>query len=345
MQTLWSVLVAVSLLGCAGCGRISIGPISLEETALRTDTAPLLVSAGDVLDVATDFGSIVVEIDAQSPPTVEAEVRASGATKAEAEQVLSRFALETVRTGKTVKIRLAGPLPDVEAGGSKSKKSATASFAIKAPPGVEVVAKTGSGSIRIDGPTAKVRAESGFGSVKAKGGRGAIHLKSGSGSVDATDCRGDDMVLESSFGSLTVKDGAGKLTVKTGSGSVTVEGWTGSVEGRSEFGSVRADGVFDRVKVGAGSGGVDVRAGAGSKIENEWSLQSEFGSVKCRLPLDFDAEITAETSFGSVRADHPGLPRESKGSARRYTGALGKGGRPLTLKTGSGSITVSALDG
>ena len=60
---------------------------------------------------------------------------------------------------------------------------------------------------------------------------------------------------------------------------------------------------------------------------------------------DFEATVSAETSFGSVRIDHPGLPAESKGSSKRYTGVLGKGGQPLTLKAGSGSITLTALDG
>ena len=345
MRTLEKVLIAALMVSSSACGRISIGGFSTDETVRRTDSAPLLMSAGDVLDVASDFGSIAVEITEKDAPGVVAEIQAAAPTKAEAEAVLGRFAPEVVRTGSTVKIRLAGQPLEVETDGRKRSLSANASFVVKAPPGVEVLAKTGSGSIRIAGPASKVGAESGFGSVRATGVRGKVDLKSGSGSVDAIDCRGGDVAIRSDFGSLSAKDGEGSLLAKTGSGSITIEGWTGSLEGRSEFGSVTADGVFDRVTVGTGSGGVDVRGGVGSKAVGAWSLQSDFGSVKCRLPRDFEATVSAETSFGSVRIDHPGLPAESKGSSKRYTGVLGKGGQPLTLKAGSGSITLTALDG
>jgi len=87
---------------------------------------------------------------------------------------------------------------------------------------------------------------------------------------------------------------------------------------------------------------------------DNWELTTSDGSVTITLPGLFNAELDAETSDGSVRANHPLLPsaddrnerREGEGSderrERRRTlrSKMGEGGKMFRIRTGDGTIRI-----
>jgi hypothetical protein len=331
------------ILFAVGCVPLSFTTVA-DETVRRTDEISFSAAAGDVVVVTSEFGSIKIAADAQATPSAKAEISASAPEKAVAEALLARYRAVVEEAPGRRTIRLVGEPLEIKTAAGVRRLTADVSFTVTVPPGTRWEAKSGSGSVSGRGAAAGFVGESSFGSVQAEGVRGPVRLVSGSGSVTAVDCREGDAELISDFGSVTARRGKGKVRVRAGSGSVTVDDWTGEVAARADFGSVTAAGVFAKVDLSAGSGSVTLTAAAGSEAKEPWSATSEFGSIRCTLPADFSAAFDAETSFGSLRLNHPGLKRESSGEKKRCKGELGRGGPVVRLKCGSGSVTLEATD-
>ena len=94
----------------------------------------------------------------------------------------------------------------------------------------------------------------------------------------------------------------------------------------------------------SGDGSVRVTADKGSALGDDWSVETNDGTVELRLPEDLAAEVDARTSDGSIRSSHPHLTvpepeGENRDEDRRSLKAtLGAGGRALRVRTGDGSI-------
>ena len=81
----------------------------------------------------------------------------------------------------------------------------------------------------------------------------------------------------------------------------------------------------------------------GSRVEDDWTVETRDGSVEVRLPEPVDVMVDAVTSDGSIRSNYPGLsvdrPDDDDDRSRRELRAtLGAGGRTLRVRTGDGTI-------
>jgi DUF4097 and DUF4098 domain-containing protein YvlB len=172
---------------------------------------------------------------------------------------------------------------------------------------------------------ADVRARSGDGSIVVEGVNGRIEIHTGDGSIRASDIAGD-MALSTGDGSVTVDGAEGRLTLETGDGGVNVSG------------------KLTGLRLHTGDGSIVYRAQPGTAMGEDWDITTGDGGVSVYLPSDFGAELDAHTGDGTIRND---LDVASSGSAevsrRTVRGRLGGGGRQLRIRTGDGSIRLRTL--
>ena len=139
---------------------------------------------------------------------------------------------------------------------------------------------------------------------------------------------------------------AGDVRVRTDDGSIRLRETTGKVDIETLDGSVTVTGQLTHLRAKSGDGSVRVTAEKGSALGDDWSVETNDGTVELRLPEDLAAEVDAATSDGSIRSSHPHLAvpersgeREDRDDDRRALKAtLGAGGHALRVRTGDGSI-------
>jgi hypothetical protein len=173
--------------------------------------------------------------------------------------------------------------------------------------------------------------------ITARSGDGSITIRRVTGSVD----------LDTEDGSVELEEIKGNCTVRTGDGSVRARDIDGLAKINTGDGSVGVDGRLRAVQVETRDGSISVTARTGSVMDSEWTVTTGDGSIRLELPDGFGANVDARSSDGRVSidklTDQGGVdaPRDEhrRGSAR---GTLGAGGKLLTLRSGSGSITVKA---
>ena len=181
---------------------------------------------------------------------------------------------------------------------SSMRRQVSIDYELVVPANSRVRARTGSGSLRIEGVAGPVEATSGSGRMRVANVAGGVTVEAGSGDVELIAVTGD-------------------LDVRTGSGSIDVTGT--SLALRAETGS-------GRIQVEGTSGGA-------------WMLDAGSGDLSVDLPDDAGFEVDARTRSGTVRIDRPvAVPEEARRGELR--GVVGDGGPRMTLRTGSGDITI-----
>ncbi len=374
-----SLLVLATLPGCtiqsSQAGWFSSGSGNLKHEAREERRSPLELEPGSRLSVELPAGSVRVVVG-EGPFDLRANLIARASSDERAREVLAASAIALERDSKGLSIRLTAP-PDTE---EKGAFQVSADLELTVPTGIQLEARTGMGRVEVEGAVGNSRLRSSFGEVRATGVRGALSAESGSGSVEVVDARGDEVRAKSSFGQVVLRDvegqevraesgsGAvhgesiraariflhtsfgevraqaveGRLEAKSGSGGIRVEGFRGALDANSSFGTIGCEGDFSALSVQSGSGTVEVHAGPASRVEAPWKIHSNFGAVRLRVAPDFACELSAKTGFGSLDVGFP-LTIEAGGlgkSLREVRGRIGAGGGPVSLTSGSGSISL-----
>ena len=165
-------------------------------------------------------------------------------------------------------------------------------------------------------PNSTVHARTGSGALRVEGVAGVVEARSGSGRTRVADVGGD-------------------VTARTGSGGIEIDAVGGDVNARTGSGSIRIDGIDAALRARTGSGGIRVAGSPGSG----WDLDTGSGSIGVDLPDDAAFEVDARTGSGSVRSDHP-VTMDGEARRGRLRGTVRGGGPRVTLRTGSGGITI-----
>jgi DUF4097 and DUF4098 domain-containing protein YvlB len=166
---------------------------------------------------------------------------------------------------------------------------------------------------------------------------GWFHWHSPKVEIDLEVPSGSHLDLHTGFGDIRGENLHAHARVDTGFGSIHFPEFNGQLNGETGFGDVTADGVFDALELKSGFGSVRAEANSGSQIHEDWRLESGFGDVSLRVPSDLNADIDASTGMGHVSTDVP-LTVTENSSHSEVRGQLGKGGLPLELTTGFGSV-------
>lgn len=245
-------------------------------------------------------GSIELQPSEGGEVVVEIEKRA--ATK----EAVDALEVTATQEGNRIDVEVKRPRPETF-GGFGFHHSASAKLVVSVPKRSNIVARTGDGSIRLDGLA------------------GRLELRTGDGSIRAANV-------------------SGELRLHTGDGSITVERAEGTLDLDTGDGGVNVSGKLSAVKMHTGDGSIVFRAEPGTVMTDAWDITTGDGGIALYLPQDFAAELDARTGDGSIGNDLAIASTSSTGEENRrlLRGRLGSGGKTLRLRTGDGSIKLRA---
>jgi hypothetical protein len=285
------VALALSLLA-AGC----VVHVDTQAETVREEKR-FTVSGTPELRIGTFDGAI--EVRSWDEPDVLVEIEKRGATR----EAVDALRVVTSQDGPRIEVEVKRPESE-SFGGIGIYRTASARLIVSVPRKVNLVARSGDGSIRVD----RVN--------------GRIELRTADGAIRAAEVSGE-LILNTGDGSVSVTDAEGRLEVDTGDGGVTISG--------------RLSGV----KLRTGDGAITYRAEPESRMAENWDISTGDGSVTLYLPGDFGAEIDAHTGDGTIRSELDvsggGDPETRR---RTLRGRIGAGGRSLRIRTGDGSIRL-----
>jgi DUF4097 and DUF4098 domain-containing protein YvlB len=239
-----------------------------------------------------------IELQASDRDEVVVEIEKRGPTK----EAVDALEVTATQDGNRVQVEVKQPRSESFAIGFNG--SASAKLIVSVPRRANIAARTGDGSIRLDGLS------------------GTLELRSGDGSIRVADASGD-------------------LRLHTGDGSITVERAEGTLDLDTGDGGVNVSGKLSAVKMHTGDGSIVYRAEPGTIMSDAWDITTGDGGISLSLPTDFDAELDARTGDGSIANDLAIAAAESSGEHRRaLRGRLGSGGKTLRLRTGDGGIRL-----
>lgn len=290
--------ISVLAIGAAACSIDVRG-----ESIVKREEKRFVVNGQADVNLRTFDGSIQLKSWDKDEVLVEIERRGPD------EQSIDALVVNTSQDNNRIVVEVPASA-DSRAIHIGSWQSPSVSLVVTAPRTVNVVARTGDGSISADNLAGTVELNSGDGSIQARNVAGSLRVRTGDGSIDVTDA-------------------TGRVEADSGDGSVELSGRLEALDVRTGDGAVRLD-IFD-----------------GSALKSDWSVNTGDGSISVRLPGNLDADLDAHTGDGGVHAD--GLPvaaerdetsgnRDTRDSLRAQ---LGNGGRTLRLRSGDGSINIS----
>jgi hypothetical protein len=166
-------------------------------------------------------------------------------------------------------------------------------------------------------------------------------VRSGDGSIVAERLDGR-LELRTADGSIRAVETTGELLAESGDGGIQVEESAGRIEVRTDDGSVRVSGSPTGLRIRSGDGSVVVRVRTGAAMSEDWMITTQDGSVSMELPEGFSAEIEAEPGSDSRVRSELTLVSATGGTRelRTLRGTLGEGGHRLMLRTGDGTIRL-----
>jgi hypothetical protein len=188
---------------------------------------------------------------------------------------------------------------------------------------------------------ADLELDTGDGSVELSSLNGNIMVHTSDGGIRAAQLEGK-IELRTSDGSIIADGLSGEMRLHTSDGRIRGSNLTGRCEAGSNDGSIQVQGRFDLLNLRSGDGSITARAEPGSQISSAWSLHTSDGSVRLALPKDFKASLDASTADGHISSDLP-VQVQGEMSRRSIHGTLNGGGPVLTIRSGDGSIDLTAI--
>jgi DUF4097 and DUF4098 domain-containing protein YvlB len=286
-------LVAAATLGTACVVSVdSQGQIVRDEKRFKVNGVP---------DVYLTTFDGAIEIQAWERPDVSIDVEKRGATR----EVVDGLEIKSSQEGNRIELEVKRPRTE-SFSGFGFHQSASARLIVSVPRDVNIVARSGDGSIVIERVS------------------GRLELRTGDGSIRASDVSGE-LILDTGDGSVTVDGARGLLDVDTGDGGVNVTGRLTSV------------------KLHTGDGSIVYRAEPGSEMSDNWEITTGDGSVSLYLPAGFGADLDAHTGDGTIRNDLDVVGSVEDGTEekrRTLRGRLGGGGKQIRVRTGDGTIRL-----
>lgn len=298
MPFMRSTALAGSLLAAAALGSACVVSVDSQGQIVREERRFTVKGVPD-LRLTTFDGAI--EIQAWDRNDVSIEVEKRGATR----EAVDALEIKSSQDGNRIDLEVKRPRQE-HFSGFGLYHNASARLIVSVPRDVNVIARSGDGSIKIE----RVN--------------GRFELRTGDGSIRASDVTGE-------------------LILDTGDGSVVVEGARGRLEVDTGDGGVSAAGRLTAVKLHTGDGSIVYRAEPGSEMSDNWEITTGDGGVTLYLPQGFGAEIDAQTGDGAIRSDLDiaTAPEVERGESKRLLrGRMGSGGREIRVRTGDGTIRL-----
>src|SRR5215831_8345602 len=191
-------------------------------------------------------------------------------------------------------------------------------FEVTVPYGVQVIARSQSGDMRMRDTRGAIEAHANSGDLEIEGVNGHLDVNTLSGGITARDVSGD----------VEIYNLLGNADVGTVSGDVELRNVTGkTMRAKTTSGDVRFDGLIDAA--------------------GRYDFAAHSGDIEMHVQRDASAQLTISTWNGGINSDfpitlRPGEHNVGSGMGKRYTFEIGGGGARITAETFSGDVTIAA---
>ena len=145
--------------------------------------------------------------------------------------------------------------------------------------------------------------------------------------------------LETSNGSIKVEDFQGNLICRTSNGSVKLQNINGTAEVSTSNGSIKISQVDGIVSAKTSNGSITAEI---SKLDNDVEFSTVNGSINLYLAEDLNANIEASTSNSKVHVKDVKITAD-KITDNYLRGKIGNGGYLLKATTSNSSINIYKL--
>jgi DUF4097 and DUF4098 domain-containing protein YvlB len=217
-----------------------------------------------------------------------------------------------------IEVERDGDVIEIQAGTRRGPPTVI-DYAITVPPSLDLDIEGLQTAVTIEGVAGEVEVETLEGDIHIRGGRGSIIAETTNGEVTIEDAEGV-VEMAAVAGGVTVTNSSGEILAETVMGPITIEGVTARiVEAATVSGRILYDGTIEE-------GG-------------RYSFGAHAGRIELVLPAGVNAEVTAVSLAGEIRADYPGAPTEFA-PRKRSSFTLGSGGARIEAETFSGDITM-----
>lgn len=164
-----------------------------------------------------------------------------------------------------------------------------------------------------------------------------FELSTGNGRVDVAGLRASGNVTIGN-GAVMLEQISGDVQINTGNGDITLDSVEGSFSLNSGNGNIDlldANGTFN---LNVGNGGITFQGEMASGSMNTFNTGS--GSITAELTGSPSVVLDLETDDGEVSVGSDLQAAVSEESRYRFVGTIGDGGAELTVRAGSGDITI-----
>lgn len=210
-------------------------------------------------------------------------------------------------------------------------------FEIEVPTATALDCDTSGGGITVASIHGEVRLQTSGGSLDVRDVVGDLDGHTSGGGVVVKSIKGRTRV-ETSGGSIDGADLDGPVNADTSGGGITMRHVTGDLKVHSSGGSIRIDEAAGLVEADTSGGGIRAAFARGNSRGGR--LESSGGSIE--LALDPNADLEIDASASHVSSDLP-LTVRGEISRSRLHGTLNKGGASLRIHTSGGGIRIEKL--
>jgi len=192
---------------------------------------------------------------------------------------------------------------------------------------------TSGGSLSLENLSGKIKGHTSGGSIDLSGLKDDIDLTTSGGSIDASKCSGK-IKLSTSGGSLKLKDLTGDIKATTSGGSVHGDNIDGSLVTHTSGGNIDLEDLTCSLETSTSGGNIDVEI---TSLKGYVNISNSGGNINLTVP---NKAMDLKLSGGRIKTDK--LSNFSGSiEEENLTGKLNGGGVPVTVKAGSGRVTLS----
>ena len=327
-------------------GNTIINGVSYNHTVKETYVKDNISQNIDVkkVKIRNEFGEIKVLSGTGSSIRIEAQVQVKHNNEVKA-RAYAKDAIEIVE-GETTEISPKSPSNDQRGDVAKAQID----FVIYVPKQVSAEVEGSFGDIRNEDLQGKVytsnkhgkvrvlnigsdtEIRNSFGDIEVKSIKGKVTVYNTNGKIRTSDIEGD-AILETHFGDIDASKISGGVNVINNNGRVEIKDAGGYVKVKNSFGDVTASNIGGDIKVNSNNGKIRVDGAEGSA-----DLQNSFGDIRLKALKINDAEVYAETKFGSIEGS--GLRINKSGQSTVGEAKNGTGQYKIRVVTSNGSIDV-----
>ena len=193
---------------------------------------------------------------------------------------------------------------------------------------------TSGGGLRVDNLSGKIKGRTSGGSIDIINSKDEIDMATSGGSIIADHCTGD-LKLSTSGGSLKLTDLNGMIDANTSGGNVHGNNISGELNAHTSGGNIELSDLSCSLETSTSGGNIDV---AIKEFGKYVKISNSGGNIDLQIPKNkgLNLKLSGDKIKTESLTNFNGTTDEDE-----INGTLNGGGIPVTVKAGSGKITLS----